>query len=247
MRAGSYQVQFSACGSGHNLMSEYFYGAANAAGAQTITLAAGETRRNVNASIQAGATISGHVTDSSSPPVDQANICVSAQPVSGAPGALGGTTSTNANGNYTITGLRAWYYQVQFSPCGGQNLLTEYYNGAADPLSAQNVTLTAGQTRNGVDASLEAGATISGHVTYSATPANDISGICVSVNSPTTRFSFANRRRTRAATTRSQACGRAVPGAFPALVRMPWDRPARNYVASTTTVRDARCARRPSP
>ena len=100
-----------------------------------------------------------------------------------------------------------------FSPCGGPggggNFVSEYYNGAADVNTATTVTLAAAESRNDINASMEAGATISGKVTDSAGTPNNLQGICVGVGL-TSGGGFDSRIPTQTATTRSAGCARAI-------------------------------------
>ncbi len=71
------------------------------------------------------------------------------------------------SGNYTVTGLPAGTYRVEFNRLSGYNTYSEaqFYNGHPEfqgPGSADPVTLTDGQARAGVDATLVKGGSISG-------------------------------------------------------------------------------------
>ena len=217
LRAGGYKVKFTPCVGGPppsppppNVNAEWYDGASDANSAQTINLTTGQVRDDIDASMSAGGTISGRVTDSATPGNNLQGICVGVLAASGGGMTIVANTNTNASGNYTFNGLAAGSYKVGFSPCG-QNYVGEYYNGVSDFASGETINLGAGQSRTGIDASLEPGATISGHVTDSSTPANNLGNICVSVNS-TLGGSRGARRPTRAATTPWSACAPAATG-----------------------------------
>ncbi len=73
----------------------------------------------------------------------------------------------SSTGNYTVTGLPAGSYRVEFNRLSGYNVYSEaqYYNNHPEfqgPGSADPVTLADGQARPGVNASLVKGGSISG-------------------------------------------------------------------------------------
>jgi hypothetical protein len=59
-----------------------------------------------------------------------------------------------ASGDYTISGLAAGSYKVQFSACGGGNYVTEWWDNKPDPGTADIIALAAGASRAGIDAQL---------------------------------------------------------------------------------------------
>jgi hypothetical protein len=79
--------------------------------------------------------------------------------------------TTNASGEYTLTGLKAGEFYVEFStPEGsGLNYIAQYYDEQEDLAFAQLVSVSEGATHSGVDASLSTGAEITGKVTSAAT------------------------------------------------------------------------------
>src|SRR5262245_34682863 len=107
-----------------------------------------------------GGSISGTVTDSGGAPV--ADVFVSADS-----GLASDGVTTSAGGQYTITGLPAGDYRVQFSPTSDSGLIREFYNDTTDLDAAAWVTVVVGETTDAIDAVLEAGGSISGIVTDS--------------------------------------------------------------------------------
>ncbi len=79
--------------------------------------------------------------------------------------------TTNASGEYTLTGLKAGEYYVEFSTPEGSGLkyIAQYYNEQEDLAFAELVSVSEGATHSGVDASLSTGAEITGKVTSAAT------------------------------------------------------------------------------
>ena len=82
-----------------------------------------------------------------------------------ASGEYGGCATTNASGEYTITGLPTGSYKVEFSPSYGSNYLTQYYNGKSSWEDADLVAVTAPSTTSGINAQMHEGGQIKGKVT----------------------------------------------------------------------------------
>lgn len=141
-----------------------------------VTVEAGQAASGTDVTLHTGASISGTVTDASSASVGLAGICVSAQ------GAdfYGHRATTDSNGHYSIGGLAAGTYTVQFDDCASGKYASQWFDGQSTALSAQAVVLTDGQAKAGVDAALELGGEISGKVTAAATGAA-APDVCVSV------------------------------------------------------------------
>ena len=170
-----YFVTFSNCSNPGNYAPDSVSGISVQAG-QTVT---------ESVALLPGATISGTVTDTSSPANDLSGICVSAvhagyfsasQPVNGP---FYGTT--NSSGSYSITGISAGNYEVQFYPCGSSGDYIGQFYATSGSTTPAVITLTTGETVSGIDAALSPGGAISGTVTDTSSPANDLSGICVQV------------------------------------------------------------------
>ena len=181
LAAGSYDVQFSASGfcGGGNYATEWYNNQTSQFSANTVAVTAGSTTGSINAAMAAGGSISGKVTAAAGG-ADLAGICVNANPTGGG-GSSGATTA--ADGTYTITGLAAGSYDVQFSNgCGDAgNYATQWYNNQTSQFSANTVAVTAGSTTGSINAAMAAGGSISGKVTAAAGGAN-LAGICVNAN-----------------------------------------------------------------
>jgi hypothetical protein len=139
-----------------------------------VSVSQGGSLSGVNAYLQPGAGISGVVKDSHGNPL--AGICVQ---IAGKQG--NALSASGANGSYTITGLPAGSYLVQFAGgCGNPGSVTQqFYNSEPNVGSADPVTLTAGAITTGIDATMQPGATITGTVTDTA--GHRLTGICVGI------------------------------------------------------------------
>jgi hypothetical protein len=91
-----------------------------------------------------------------------------------------GCATTDSTGSYTISGLNAGGYDVIFgAPLKSSlNYVTQVYEDKSSFTEASTVTLTAGVTKENVNAELEPGAEISGTVTEAVTGA-PLEGILV--------------------------------------------------------------------
>ncbi|MDQ1355380.1 MAG: hypothetical protein QG657_5690, partial [Acidobacteriota bacterium] len=75
-----------------------------------------------------------------------------------------GAAATDADGNYSIGGITPGNYKVVFSPPNGSNYIYQWYNNKNSSEFADPVTITAGQTTNGINAQLVLGGAVSGRV-----------------------------------------------------------------------------------
>jgi Carboxypeptidase regulatory-like domain len=166
--AGSYQVYFNpGCGNDGDYVT---------ATSATIAAKLGQTYPDVNAVLQAGATISGTVTSAATSDA-LPGICVF---VYGGPDSYaGGTATTGTDGTYLINNqVPTGTYYVAFSGgCGNAGSYGDIGYNSPNPNAPQPITITtAGQAVTGIDAAMTAGATISGTVTTSK--GQKLTGLC---------------------------------------------------------------------
>jgi hypothetical protein len=168
LAGGSYEVRFFPGFSmtERNLLWQTY------AGPVSVTL--GATHEHIDAALATGGQIGGHVIDSTtSQPVEGASAC--ALEIGGEEEIVGCGT-TNALGNYKISGLRTGSYKVEFSalhyeyeyeyeepigeggePSAEELYVRQFWKGSATKAAAQSVAVTAGALTGGVDASLVPG------------------------------------------------------------------------------------------
>ncbi len=157
----AYEIRFNPA-SNQNYVPQYYNGKSGYANADSVAVTNQVTTQNINASLSAGGTITGTVTNGSTgAPVPGANVSVI-----GCSDSNNCATSTAANGTYTLTGLPAGTYYLQIS-AGGNYLFPQYFNGEGPQGSPDPVAVAVGQTATANDAMLTGG-TISGTVTSAA-------------------------------------------------------------------------------
>src|SRR5664280_3336270 len=177
--AGSYSVQFyTGCGNSGNYLTQWYNNETSFGSADPVTVTAGSTTTSIDAALQPGGTIAGTVIVAGGTALG--GICVQASQNGG--GAGFGATTTASDGTYSIAGLPAGSYSVQFyTGCGNSgNYLTQWYNNETSSGSADPVTVTAGSTTTSIDAALQPGGTISGTVIVAGGTA--LGGICVTAS-----------------------------------------------------------------
>lgn len=173
LSAGTYFVQYqTGCGNRGNYLEFE----------RKVTLAKGQTKRGVDVALQPGAGVSGTVMNNYGKPVG--GICVD---ING-PRRSSFGIETNPDGTYKATGLTPGIYTVRFSGgCGNRgSYVPQYYNGKTTQATADPVTLTAGHITTGIDATMQAGATIAGTLTDAA--GHRLSDVCVGIDTRSDQF-----------------------------------------------------------
>jgi Carboxypeptidase regulatory-like domain len=160
---GEYRVGFFP--SSATYLSQYYNGQASFESANPVLVTAGKTTSGIGAALTEGGKISGRLTDAYSHS-GLAKIEVSAYS-RGLEGGFG-SASTNANGEYTITGLRTGSYKVAFSwefseaefkacehaPRCPPKYITQFYSNQPSEATANPVAATAGALTPGVNAAM---------------------------------------------------------------------------------------------
>ena len=170
--AGQYQVTQLAAGVYHvyfgdpycffadlNLAPQWYDGQPSQASASPVTITAGSATAGINAKLGPDGTITGAVTNQASAPVS--GECVTAFPVGAAPDPLYGLRQapevavTGYGGRYTLTGVLPGRYQVEFATgCGASGYASQWWNDAATRAEATVISVAAGSTAGGIDATL---------------------------------------------------------------------------------------------
>ena len=176
--------------------------------ATPVAVTAGSTTSAINATLATGGEITGTVTDASNTGLASVKADLYT-----ANGSLVRSTTTAANGSYTVSGVAAGNYFVCFdasSATGGSSAtgyLDQCYNGVSwdgfsDPAAtyATSVNVKSGVTTSGIGAKLPTSAEIHGTVTDTSSPGRPVADVLVEVY---TSSGFANSTTTSASGTYS--------------------------------------------
>lgn len=159
---GEYRIEFQTGYASASLTPEWWEDAADVWSATTLTVSGGTVITGISASLSAGATIRGTVTDESGAPVPG----VSVRAIDPAFGSWSGYTNTDAAGAYELTGLKPGGYAIEFAPLGASGPVAgEWWDDAASRADAEVVTVSSGGSVSGIDAVLAGAGSISGVVT----------------------------------------------------------------------------------
>jgi hypothetical protein len=153
--AGSYAVTFADC-----LRHVYL----PTGGSIYENVVAGSTTAHVDETMAKPGRISGTVT-SASPGGPLGAVCVVAYNGEGLE--VSGADSVR-NGSYTLKGLLAGTYTVEFLDCIRRNYLTQFFDDQSTMAAANPVTVLENQTTINIGAAMAAGGRISGKVVSSA-------------------------------------------------------------------------------
>ena len=162
---GTYKLRFSTC-EGSELATEFYDDATTLSSATPIPVTAGATASGKDVALEDAATISGTVAGVGEDDVERrVNI------VSATTGEVVARTNVE-EGTYSVTGLRAGSYKVEFARLSGiATKAAQFYNGKAEHLGlgqANTLSVIAGQIMSGVNASLATGGHVTGRVVDAA-------------------------------------------------------------------------------
>jgi hypothetical protein len=147
---GEYIVEFTTpVESGLNYVTQYYSGEVSVSKATRISIPALTTLYNIDAQLNAGGRIAGEVTDASTGAAIEGVLACAFSPG----GENGGCGITNPGGGYTIPGLAAGEYVVEFIG-GPGGYLAQYYEGSYIASEAQPVVVTVNATTAGIDAAM---------------------------------------------------------------------------------------------
>lgn len=165
---------FPNCGEGSDYLPQWWPGRATETKAGLIRTGFGTTRTHVNARMVLGGTISGVVKFRNRHGHPIGGICVDATPPNGS-FAFDFFAATNTKGEYSIGGLPAGRYSVNFSPgCDNNgNYLSQSY--------PRNVAVRLARLTGNINAYLQPGAIVTGTVTAKSTGAK-LAGVCVTTS-----------------------------------------------------------------
>ncbi|MBD7919350.1 carboxypeptidase regulatory-like domain-containing protein [Cellulomonas sp. Sa3CUA2] len=156
---GSYRVSFDAWQQG--FVSEWWDDAPDSVTATVVTLAEGESVRDLQTRLARTATLSGRVVAPGGTVPTGTSVMVDDATASG----TYGYAPVGADGTYQVDGLDPGSYVVRAVPPAGSSWGTTYYPDARGPATATPVTVAAGQRLDGLDVTLQSSVGITGTVT----------------------------------------------------------------------------------
>jgi hypothetical protein len=179
LAGGAYKVEFWSEATEPSYAGEYYDDELTWEEADEVDVNEGAAVTGIDAELAKGATIEGEVrAPSLGRPLEEWEALVCA--FQSSPGVVG-CAPTQAGGLYTLSGLPAREYKIQFLPESfSDNLLNQFYDHKSEWAKADSLVLAKGETRTEVDADLEPGAGIQGKV-YSADTGASLAGIPVCV------------------------------------------------------------------
>jgi hypothetical protein len=170
LASGNYEVEFiSPPESEPGYITQYYQGTTSYENAKAVPVAAPGTTSGIDAALEEGGRITGEVTRAAGgAPIEGIEVCASAVRAEGF-----GCAKTKSNGDYTITGLASGEYDVSFSSAfdGGLDFVSQSWEYKSSPSEATAVSLTAPETKSGIDAKLQEGGRIEGRLTDASTGA----------------------------------------------------------------------------
>jgi hypothetical protein len=174
LKAGKYIVEFWPESTEPSYVGEYYDDKPFWEEADEVEVKEGLVTAGIDAELAEGATIEGEVRAASVSGAVDALVC--AQIPSGRPE---GCAITDLDGTYSLPGLPAGEYKIQFIPAfPTHNLLNQFYDHQSAWEDANVLTIAAGETKTGIDADMEPGAEIRGTV-YSAATGAPVAGVPV--------------------------------------------------------------------
>ena len=177
LAGGAYKIEFWSEATEPSYAGEYYDDKSTWEEADEVEVNEAATVTGVDAELAEGATIEGEVrAPSLGRPLEEwdALVCAFQSSLE-----VSGCAPTRAGGLYTLSGLPAGEYKIQFLP-GSYNLLNQFYDHRSEWAEADSLALARGETETEVDADLEPGAEIRGAV-KSADSGASLAGIPVCV------------------------------------------------------------------
>jgi Carboxypeptidase regulatory-like domain len=170
-RAGNYKITGLSTGTYQIIAAKCFGGnEAETTRPGNVHVHAPQALNGINVRLPAGGSVTGTVL-AGSPSAARSDVCVIIVPVK-ANGSFG-LAATHPDGTYRVSGLAAGQYQVNFADPNcffspNDDLAPQWFNDRHTQATANDVTVTAGATTGGINATLVTNGSISGSVTDQA-------------------------------------------------------------------------------
>jgi hypothetical protein len=175
LAAGSYELDYQPTEG--NYLESWWDDQPTEATANLVTVDSGAVANGIDQQLQPGATISGTVSTSDGPLADA--VVQAFDPTNPLENEQPGVT--DANGDYTITGLPDGSFDVQFSAPDSNTLATQWWQNASTEAAATPVPTSIADPATGIDATLVPGGSISGRIFAPGTPKVGLANASVSI------------------------------------------------------------------
>jgi hypothetical protein len=191
---GEYELRFEPEASHANpdYLTHYYPEVANIGEGTALHLTEGQTTAGIDTAMHLGGTISGTVRDAEGHPIGGITACV--YPVLGNTNAgycITHRAETASDGAYTVHALESGEYKVSFAAGGFApgNYLPQFYPARPTRATGGAVVVSAPAAVAGIDATLQKGGSITGHVVEGGTLSPLVgASVCASRTGGTTRF-----------------------------------------------------------
>ena len=161
--AGEYRIEFATYNVARSVIAEWWQDAETLDTAMPVVVGEGEVLTGIDPVLALGGAIAGTVTDQGGTPVE--NVWIQVYEQSADFGGRSWSAWTGPDGAYSVTGLPAGEYKIQFSTeAAGADVAGEWWDDADGQSAAAIIPLERGQVVNASAALASAGA-ISGRVT----------------------------------------------------------------------------------
>ena len=177
---GSYTADFVAP-AGSGLVPQWWNGKSSQATADYFTVTGGQVTSGIDGSLSSGASVSGVIDGAGTPNVRLADAQVTAVDSTGG---YAGFTQSAADGSYSLTGLTAGSYTVQFSAPIGSDFGGVWWRDQPSQAAAEYLTVSTGQALTGFDALLPVAGGLSGTVLAAGSPNVPLGGVTVGAFTP---------------------------------------------------------------
>lgn len=163
---GSYYVEFSTVGAIPSVVGEWWDDAASQEAATLVTIAGGETTAGINPQLAPGAEVSGTVVDEEGAPIGDVEVRAYRYDAASDYWWSQHYAYTDAEGAYTVSGLAAGDYKIEFATeWATAPVASEWWDDAFSESSATILSLNTGDAVSSIDPVLSAAGSVSGVVT----------------------------------------------------------------------------------
>jgi O-glycosyl hydrolase len=162
---GSYTVEFQSYT--EQYATQFYNGMLSFEEATPVPVTAGETTTKINAVMALAGKIEGIVKNlDSKTPADDVEVC----PLRTSGGSTDYCTDTDEKGEYSLGGLQAGEYKVEFAPYYyGELYATQYYNDKTTYAEGATLNVAAGETIGAINAEIREAGQITGTITDAST------------------------------------------------------------------------------